>query len=92
MAQLVAIRWWDTEASNQTWHDKDDPFVTQELEPVETVGFLVQKTDHHITITTSDAVNEWGQLLTIPLCAVMDWGTVQVTWHGGEHGTPLETG
>lgn len=69
----LMVRWVDAYANGQGWMSEDD--IPSDPVIVRTIGFLVRKTDHAITLAQSHSIDkeeeEFINYQTIPLGIVL---------------------
>ncbi len=67
--KVVYLEWIDSTSHGNTWTSKKS---VEELTPekIQTIGYLIKETPHHITIVTSLSEYQYGGDICIPKFAI----------------------
>jgi hypothetical protein len=75
--KIVEIQWVDSTAEVDVWEQKDD--YSRELEPIKTIGYLIEQDKDKVIICQSVSDSQYGQTFRIPKGCIKKIKTIKET-------------
>lgn len=89
MANKPSIIYWvDSASAAGAWRSKGDALTPDDIV---SVGFVIDRTDEYVTICQSEATDEYGGILSIPMATVKAIHDLTYSPPRSEGATPIDS-